>query len=55
MKVSADVNFVDYYYYSTAMGDPYWDFVEDFLCQMDSLEAIEWEINESKRRSAVLN
>jgi len=55
MNVSADVDFVDFYYYSTAMGDPYWDFVEDFLTYMDSKEKGEWTTNELHRRSAVLN
>ena len=55
MNVSADIDFIDFYYYSTAMGDPYWDFVEDFLTYMDSKEKGEWTTNELHRRSAVLN
>ena len=55
MNVSADVDFVDYYYYSTAMGDAYWDFVEDFLMNMDNGDKREWTVKELHRRSMVLN
>ena len=55
MNVSADVDFVDFYFHSTAMGDEYWRFVEAVLMHMDGEEKREWEISELHRRSKVLN
>jgi len=56
MNLSADVEFVDFYYYSTCMNDDqYQRFVEAVLIHMDGKEKREWEISELHRRSKVLN
>ena len=46
---------VDFYYYSTAMGDTYWDFVEDFVSNTEYADLGNWMRDEHLRRSAVLN
>ena len=55
MNVSADVDFVDFYFHSTAMGDEYWRFVEAVLMHMDGEEKREWTTHELHRRAKVLN
>ena len=55
MIVSAGLDFIDFYYYSAAMGDSYWVFITDLLVHIDNSEKAKWELNELHRRSAALN
>ena len=55
MIVSAQLDFIDFYYYSAAMGDSYWIFITDLLVDIDSSEKETWGLNELHRRSMVLN
>jgi hypothetical protein len=55
MNVSAEIDFIDFYYYSAAMGDSYWVFIMDLLVDIDNAEKETFQKNELHRRSAVLN